>query len=75
MSLVRADFSEERSASIIRVTRIGDLRTTLAVTSIFRSVRRLLVMANVLSSQIFITKMMDAQGSFETAVLRRASRC
>jgi hypothetical protein len=31
--LVRADVSEEISASIIRVTRIGELGTTLAVTS------------------------------------------
>jgi demethoxyubiquinone hydroxylase (CLK1/Coq7/Cat5 family) len=27
VALVRADFSEERSASIIRVTRIGELGT------------------------------------------------
>jgi hypothetical protein len=33
VALVRADVSEELSASIIRVTRIGELRTTLAVTS------------------------------------------
>jgi hypothetical protein len=33
VALVRTDVSEERSASIIRVTRIGKLRTTLAVTS------------------------------------------
>jgi hypothetical protein len=31
--LVRTDVSEELSTSIIRVTRIGELRTTLAVTS------------------------------------------
>jgi hypothetical protein len=31
--LVRTDVSEEHSASIIRVTRIGELGTTLAVTS------------------------------------------
>jgi hypothetical protein len=31
--LVRTDVSEERSASIIRVTRIGELGTTLVVTS------------------------------------------
>jgi hypothetical protein len=33
MALVRTDVSEERSASFIRVTRIGELGTTLAVTS------------------------------------------
>jgi hypothetical protein len=31
--LIRTDVSEELSASIIRVTRIGELGTTLAVTS------------------------------------------
>jgi hypothetical protein len=33
VALVRTDVSEERSASFIRVTRIGELGTTLAVTS------------------------------------------
>jgi hypothetical protein len=33
VALVRTDVSEERSASIIKVTRIGELGTTLAVTS------------------------------------------
>jgi demethoxyubiquinone hydroxylase (CLK1/Coq7/Cat5 family) len=33
VALVRTDVSEERSASIIRVTRIGELGTTLAVSS------------------------------------------
>jgi hypothetical protein len=33
VALVRTDISEERSASFIRVTRIGELGTTLAVTS------------------------------------------
>jgi hypothetical protein len=37
--LVRTDVSEERSTSIIRVTRIGELGTTLAVTSNRRTVR------------------------------------
>jgi hypothetical protein len=32
VALVRTDVSEELSASFIRVTRIGELRTTLAVT-------------------------------------------
>jgi hypothetical protein len=32
MTLVRTDVPEELSASIIRVTRIGELGTTLAVT-------------------------------------------
>jgi hypothetical protein len=33
VTLVRTDVSEERNVSIIRVTRIGELGTTLAVTS------------------------------------------
>jgi hypothetical protein len=39
MALVRTDVSEERSASFIRVTRIGELGTTLAVTSNRRTIR------------------------------------
>jgi hypothetical protein len=42
VALVRADVSEELSASFIRVTRIGELGRTLAVTSNRRAgVRRL----------------------------------
>jgi hypothetical protein len=37
---VRTDVSEELSASFIRVTRIGELGTTLAVTSNRRTLRR-----------------------------------
>jgi hypothetical protein len=33
VTLVRTNFSEELSASIIKVTRIGELGTTLALTS------------------------------------------
>jgi hypothetical protein len=33
VALVRTDVSEERSASFIRVTRIGELGKTLGVTS------------------------------------------
>jgi hypothetical protein len=33
VAFVRTDLSEELSASFIRVTRIGELGTTLAVTS------------------------------------------
>jgi hypothetical protein len=33
VAVVTTDVSEERKASIIRVTRIGDLETTLAVTA------------------------------------------
>jgi hypothetical protein len=40
VALVKTDVSEELSASIIRVTRIGELETTLAVTSNRRMLRR-----------------------------------
>jgi hypothetical protein len=39
VALVRIDVSEEHSSSIIRVTRIGDLGTTLAKTSNRRTLR------------------------------------
>jgi hypothetical protein len=47
VALERTDISAERSVSIIRVTRIGELRTTLAV---FSSCLRLFVTANVVPS-------------------------
>jgi hypothetical protein len=77
VALVRTDVSEELSASIIRVTIIGELGTTLAVTSkvFLRSVRRLLVTASVvLSSPILVTLMMEAISSSESSVLTRATR-
>jgi hypothetical protein len=40
VALVRIDVSEGLSASLIRVTRIGELGTTLAVTSNRRTLRR-----------------------------------
>jgi hypothetical protein len=40
VALVRTDVSEELSASFIRVTRIDELGTTLAVTSNRRTLRR-----------------------------------
>jgi hypothetical protein len=69
VALVRTDVSEEISASIIRVTRIGELGT-LAVTS----VHQLLVTANVPSSQILVILMMEALSSSETSVLTRAKQ-
>jgi hypothetical protein len=60
VALVRTDGSEELSASIIRVSRIGELGTTFVVTSNRRSVLRLLVTANVPSSPIHVTLMMEA---------------
>jgi hypothetical protein len=42
LALVTTHVSEELSASFIRVTRIGDLGTTLALTSNQRTLRRIL---------------------------------
>jgi hypothetical protein len=47
VSLVKTVVPDEYSTSFITVTRIGELGTTLAVTSNRRSVRRLLVTAKV----------------------------
>jgi hypothetical protein len=74
VTLIRTDVSEEFSASIIRVTRIGDLGTTLAITSNRRTLCRLLVTANVPSSPILVTLMMEALSSIGTSVLIRVTQ-
>jgi hypothetical protein len=58
MALVRSDVSEEYITSIIRVTRISELGTTLAVTN----------------PPILVTLMMEAILSSGTSVLARATR-
>jgi hypothetical protein len=71
VALVRTDVSEEPSASLIRVTRIGELGTTLAAISN----RRLQGAASVApSSPILVTLMKEALGFSETSVLTRAIR-
>jgi hypothetical protein len=60
VAIVRTDVSEERSASIVRVTRICELGT-FAVTSNLRTLR------------ILVTQMMEALTSSETLVLTRAT--
>jgi hypothetical protein len=77
VALVRTDVSEELSASI-RVTRIGELGTTLAVTSNRstlqrNTVRRLLVTASVVPSSPIHVTLMEALSSSETSVLTRAT--
>jgi hypothetical protein len=68
VALVRTDISEEFSASFIRVTRIGELGTTLAVTSNRR-------MASVVpSSPVLVTLMNESLSSSERSVLTRATR-
>jgi hypothetical protein len=74
VALVRTDVLDELSSSSIRVTRIGELGTTLAAT-ILRSVRRLLVTASVVpSSQILVTLMKEELSYSETSVVTRATR-
>jgi hypothetical protein len=76
VALVRTDVLEELILSFIRVTRIGVLGRTLAVTSNRRSVRQSLVTAGVVSSSpIFVTLMKEALSSSKTSVLTRAARC
>jgi hypothetical protein len=65
VALVRTGVSEERSASTIKVTRIGELRT-LAVTSNRRTLRR--------NKKILITLMTETLGSSETSILTTAAR-
>jgi hypothetical protein len=71
VALVITDVSEELSASFIRVTRIGELGTTVTVSSN----RRLLVTANVVpNSPILVTVMKEALSSSEMSILTRATR-
>jgi hypothetical protein len=77
VALVRTDISEELSASFTRVTRIGELGTTVAVASylvFLHSVRQLLVTARVVpSAPIIVTLMKEVLSSSETLVLTRAT--
>jgi hypothetical protein len=78
---VRTDVSEESISFLFRLTRIGELGTTLSVASnqcmhtvFFHSVHPLLVTDKVPSSPILVTLMMEAIRSPETSVLTRATR-
>jgi hypothetical protein len=62
MTLVITNVSEELSASFIRVTRIGELGTTLVSASLIHS------------SPILVTLMEEALISSETSVLTRVTR-
>jgi hypothetical protein len=78
VALVRIGVLEERSASIIRVTRICELGTTLAATNdrrtpLIRSVNRLIVATNVVSSSPILVTLMMGDISSETSVLTRAT--
>jgi hypothetical protein len=53
VALVRTDVSEELSASIIRVTRIGELETMLAVTSNRRTHLKSYIIKNKAQAYLF----------------------
>jgi hypothetical protein len=79
LALVRTDVSEKLSASIIIVTRIGELGTTLAITSnrstLRRNILQLLLSVNVVPTSLIVsTLMMEALSSSETSVITRATR-
>jgi hypothetical protein len=63
VALVRTNVSEELGASIIRVTRIGELGTTATASNV----------VNIPSSPILVTLMMDALSSSDTSVLTRVT--
>jgi hypothetical protein len=76
-ALVRTDVSEERIASIIKATRIGEVGTLAVARNIvfLRRVFRLLVTANVVpSSLILVTLMMVVICSSEATVTKRSTR-
>jgi hypothetical protein len=64
VAFVRTDVSEESSASFIRMTRVGELGTTLAATS----------NRDIPSSPILVTLMKEALDSSEMSVLTRTTR-
>jgi hypothetical protein len=74
VTLVGTNVSEELSASIIRVTKIGELGTTLAVTSNRRKLRKNTILCIDPSPPILITLMKEELSSSETSVLTRATR-
>jgi hypothetical protein len=71
-ALVRTDVSEDHIAYIFRATRTGELGT-LAVTTIYCSILWLLVTADVPSSPILLTLMMEVIRSSKMSVLSRAT--
>jgi hypothetical protein len=90
MVVVRTDVSEECIVSIIRVTRIGELGTTLAVTSnwsmLWRNIMsydivflcsmlRLLVTAIVVPSSLILVILMMVICSSKTSALIRGAWC
>jgi hypothetical protein len=66
VALVRTDFSERHSASIIRATRMGELGTRLTVTSSYEEILFIIV--------FLVTLIMEVLRSPELSVLTRAAR-
>jgi hypothetical protein len=72
VAFVRTAVSEEGSASIVRVTRVGAVGTTCFP---LHSFRRLLVTVNVvLSSLVLVDLVMEALRFSETSILSNATR-
>jgi hypothetical protein len=65
IDLVKTDVSVERITSIIRVTRIGKLGTLAGI--------QLLITANIPSSPISVTLMMEAICFSETSIFTRST--
>jgi hypothetical protein len=76
VALLRTDVSQELRASFIRVTRFGELGTTLAVTINRPTLRRNTIgtAGIVPTSPILVTLMKEALSSFETSALTRTTR-
>jgi hypothetical protein len=71
VALVRTGVSDECSVPIFRVTRTGELGTMLLF---LRSLRRLLIAANVVpSSPILVTLIKETVPSSETSALTRST--
>jgi hypothetical protein len=68
VALARANISEELSAPFVRVTIIGELGTTLAVTS------NRLCCEEIPSSPFLVILMKEALRSPETSILKRDTR-
>jgi hypothetical protein len=77
VALVKTDISEQCSTFIIRVTRICEIGTMLAVTSnwhMLHSKCQLLVTANIPSSPILVTLMMKVLHCSEMSFLTRVTQ-
>jgi hypothetical protein len=77
VALVRTDVSEELSASFVRVTRIGEPGTMLAVTSNRHTLQTntlVFGISSIVPSSAILVTMMETLSSSETLVPTRATR-